>query len=46
MKGSFFGLIAIAIGAEIPDTIHVAMAKRGYGSMAVSNAMVVKSSTF
>ena len=40
MKGSFFGLIAIAIGAEIPDTIQsVAMAKRGYGSMAVSNAI-------
>jgi Ca2+/Na+ antiporter len=40
MKGSFFGLITIAIGAEIPDTIQsVTMAKRGYGSMAVSNAL-------
>ena len=39
-KGSFFGLITIAIGAEIPDTIQsVTMAKRGYGSMAVSNAL-------
>eukprot|EP00944_MAST-04C_sp_MAST-4C-sp1_P007232 g7232.t1 len=40
MQGSFFGLITIAIGAEIPDTIQsVTMAKRGYGSMAVSNAI-------
>ena len=40
MKGSFFGLITIAVGAEIPDTIQsVTMAKRGYGSMAVSNAL-------
>jgi Ca2+/Na+ antiporter len=39
-KGSFFGLLTIAIGAEIPDTIaSVTMAKRGYGSMAVSNAL-------
>eukprot|EP00965_Chrysotila_dentata_P077753 2565292-Pleurochrysis_carterae.AAC.1 len=29
----------IAIGAEIPDTIQsVTVAKRGYGSMAVSNS--------
>lgn len=39
-KGSFFGLLTIAVGAEIPDTIQsVTMAKRGYGSMAVSNAL-------
>jgi len=39
-KGSFFGLLTIAIGAEIPDTIQsVTMAKKGYGSMAVSNAL-------
>eukprot|EP00605_Chrysophyceae_sp_TOSAG23-4_P002303 GSChrysophyteH1.ASY1.ANO1.2549.1 assembled CDS len=39
-KGGFFGLLTIAIGAEIPDTIQsVTMAKRGYGSMAVSNAI-------
>lgn len=39
-QGSFFGLLTIAIGAEIPDTIQsVTMAKRGYGSMAVSNAI-------
>ncbi len=39
-KGGFFGLLTIAIGAEIPDTIQsVTMAKRGYGSMAVSNAL-------
>jgi Ca2+/Na+ antiporter len=37
--GSTFGVIAIAVGAEIPDTIQsVTMAKNGYGSMAVSNA--------
>ncbi len=39
-QGSFFGLLTIAVGAEIPDTIQsVTMAKRGYGSMAVSNAI-------
>ena len=39
-QGGFFGLLTIAIGAEIPDTIQsVTMAKRGYGSMAVSNAL-------
>ena len=39
-QGSFFGLVTIAIGAEIPDMIQsVTMAKRGYGSMAVSNAL-------
>ena len=40
MNGSFFGLLLCAVGAEIPDTIQsVAMARRGYGSMAVSNAI-------
>lgn len=39
-QGSFFGLVTIAVGAEIPDMIQsVTMAKRGYGSMAVSNAL-------
>jgi len=37
---AFFGLTLIAIGAEIPDTIQsVTVAKRGYGSMAVSNCI-------
>ena len=36
---SFLGMYVIAIGAEIPDTIQsVTVAKRGYGSMAVSNS--------
>ena len=39
LNGGTFGLVAIAIGAEIPDTIQsVTMARNGYGSMAVSNA--------
>lgn len=34
----FFGLIIVSFGAEIPDTIEsVTVAKKGYGSMAVSN---------
>jgi len=34
----FFGLILVSLGAEIPDTIEsVTVAKKGYGSMAVSN---------
>lgn len=34
----FFGLILISLGAEIPDTIEsVTVARKGYGSMAVSN---------
>lgn len=38
-NGSLFGLLC-AVGAEIPDTIQsVTMARRGYGSMAVSNAI-------
>eukprot|EP01012_Entosiphon_sulcatum_P002801 TRINITY_DN10680_c0_g1_i4.p2 TRINITY_DN10680_c0_g1~~TRINITY_DN10680_c0_g1_i4.p2 ORF type:complete len:439 (+),score=76.47 TRINITY_DN10680_c0_g1_i4:2233-3549(+) len=36
---AFLGLVLIAIGAEIPDTIQsVTVAKRGYGSMAVANS--------
>lgn len=36
---SFFGLVLVAVGAEIPDTIQsVTVARRGYGSMAVSNS--------
>ena len=37
---AFFGLAVVAIGAEIPDTIQsVTVAKKGYGSMAVSNGL-------
>jgi Ca2+/Na+ antiporter len=37
---AFFGLAFVAIGAEIPDTIQsVTVAKKGYGSMAVSNGL-------
>merc|ERR1719513_371285 len=37
---AFFGLTLIAVGAEIPDTIQsVTVARRGYGSMAVSNCI-------
>eukprot|EP01064_Diplonema_japonicum_P002231 TRINITY_DN11420_c0_g1_i1.p1 TRINITY_DN11420_c0_g1~~TRINITY_DN11420_c0_g1_i1.p1 ORF type:complete len:735 (+),score=57.64 TRINITY_DN11420_c0_g1_i1:97-2205(+) len=36
----FMGLLMISIGAEIPDCIQsVTVAKRGYGSMACSNAI-------
>lgn len=36
---SLLGMYVIAVGAEIPDTIQsVTVAKRGYGSMAVSNS--------
>eukprot|EP00033_Pygsuia_biforma_P000158 GCRY01000204.1.p1 GENE.GCRY01000204.1~~GCRY01000204.1.p1 ORF type:complete len:438 (-),score=54.35 GCRY01000204.1:239-1552(-) len=36
---AFFGILLVAIGAEIPDTIQsYTVAKRGYGSMAVSNS--------
>ncbi|KAL1523131.1 hypothetical protein AB1Y20_018087 [Prymnesium parvum] len=39
VPSSFLGLFVIAIGAEIPDTIQsVTVARRGYGSMAVSNS--------
>ena len=38
MPQALFGMLLIAIGAEIPDTIEsVTMAKKAYGSMAVSN---------
>jgi Ca2+/Na+ antiporter len=38
--GTFFGLVIVAIGAEVPDTIQsVTVAKRGYGSMAVANSI-------
>jgi Ca2+/Na+ antiporter len=34
----FFGLLLVSLGAEIPDTIEsVTVARKGYGSMAVSN---------
>jgi Ca2+/Na+ antiporter len=37
---AFFGLAVVAIGAEIPDCIQsVTVAKKGYGSMAVSNGL-------
>ena len=36
---SLFGIVLVAVGAEIPDTISsLAVAKRGYGSMAISNS--------
>merc|ERR1712100_675080 len=39
IPSSFLGMYIIAIGAEIPDTIQsVTVARRGYGSMAVSNS--------
>ena len=39
IPSSFLGMYVVAIGAEIPDTIQsVTVAKRGYGSMAVSNS--------
>lgn len=39
LPSAFLGMYIIAIGAEIPDTIQsVTVAKRGYGSMAVSNS--------
>jgi Ca2+/Na+ antiporter len=37
---AFFGFALVALGAEIPDTVQsVTVARRGYGSMAVSNAV-------
>lgn len=40
LGGEWFGLVLISIGAEIPDAIQsVTVARRGYGSMAVSNAI-------
>ena len=39
IPSSFLGMYVVAIGAEIPDTIQsVTVARRGYGSMAVSNS--------
>lgn len=39
LPAAFLGMYIIAVGAEIPDTIQsVTVAKRGYGSMAVSNS--------
>jgi Ca2+/Na+ antiporter len=39
IPAAFLGMYVIAIGAEIPDTIQsVTVARRGYGSMAVSNS--------
>jgi Ca2+/Na+ antiporter len=38
MPQALFGMLLIAVGAEIPDSIEsITMAKKGYGSMAVSN---------
>jgi len=35
----FFGLVIVALGAEIPDTIQsFTVAKRGYGSMVRASA--------
>ena len=40
LGSGFMGLLMISVGAEIPDCIQsVTVAKRGYGSMAVSNAI-------
>jgi Ca2+/Na+ antiporter len=40
MSPTFYGTALVAIGAEIPDLIQCsAVAKRGYGAMAVSNAL-------
>lgn len=37
---AFFGLTLVAVGAQIPDSVSsIATAKRGYGSMAVSNSL-------
>jgi len=40
LPATLFGFAVVAIGAEIPDTIQsVTVARKGYGSMAVSNAL-------
>ncbi|GMI07261.1 hypothetical protein TrLO_g6088 [Triparma laevis f. longispina] len=40
MSPTFYGTALVAIGAEIPDLIQCStVAKRGYGAMAVSNAL-------
>jgi len=37
---AFFGFFLVSLGAEVPDTVQsVTVARRGYGSMAISNAM-------
>lgn len=37
---SYFGVVLVALGAEIPDMIQsVTVSRRGYGSMAVSNCL-------
>jgi len=37
---ALFGVVLVAVGAEIPDTIQsVTVARKGYGSMAVANGM-------
>merc|ERR1719471_598273 len=37
---SFFGLLLVSVAAQIPDTLEsLAVAKKGYGSMAVSNCL-------
>jgi len=36
----FFGLVIVALGAEIPDTVNaVTVAKRGYGAMSTASCM-------
>jgi len=40
MSSGFFGVILVSFGGQIPDAIQsVAAAKKGYGSMALSNAL-------
>merc|ERR1719471_2754537 len=40
MPMSFFGLLLVSLAAQIPDTLEsLAVAKKGYGSMAVSNCL-------
>lgn len=40
MSPTFYGTVLVSIGAEIPDMVQcAAVAKRGYGAMAVSNAL-------
>merc|ERR1711879_555862 len=37
---AFFGLLLVSVAAQIPDTLEsLAVAKKGYGSMAVSNCL-------
>lgn len=40
MPMSFFGLLVVSIAAQTPDTLEsIAVAKKGYGSMAVANCL-------